>query len=155
MCGSGSELQLTVSQVQSWEQTTKQLIHLQSLYTHTTILLFTFCMVFNKLHKIFNTVLSNSLCIRWLCSLCSLCRLIQVFWAHWRQDKLSYAVLRLGVLNSFQSYDIDVYNLWWAYQVVTLSYLEEVLYNKLNLLRKVRQWPIYFPAIFVLMKWRL
>ena len=34
-------------------------------YNHSA---FHFCMVFNKLHKIFNTVLSNSLCIRWLCS---------------------------------------------------------------------------------------
>lgn len=92
MCGSGSELQLTVSHAIMRTNNQTADTFTITLYPHNHSA-FHFCMVFNKLHKIFNTVLSNSLCIRWLCSLCSLCRLIQVFWAHWRQDRLSYAVL--------------------------------------------------------------
>ena len=35
----------------------KQVIHLKTFYTHTTVLFFTFSTPFNKLYEIFNTLL--------------------------------------------------------------------------------------------------
>lgn len=42
-------------------------IHLQRFWTQTTIPVFTFSAVFNKLHEIFNVWLQRRICVRWQC----------------------------------------------------------------------------------------
>ena len=57
MLGGGGELQLLKD---------RKLTRLHPVYTRTASLLFTFIMLFNKLHGIFNTSLQNRPRVRWL-----------------------------------------------------------------------------------------